>query len=208
MLLKLVLLKLRAEALAPHHHSELGCFWTWTPGCWVHFACWFTLNVVVSQIPSHYGSYQPPEYCPSIPASSPWGNNSSMHKKRKPLNWASHNTCSAVSFIINFCASLEETRNPLKAKTDGQMTKVSLLPDLQQVLLTQTVHSSGHLLHLLWCCSPSCPSANGISPCFPPATFSPGVWVHAEMQTGGWPKNKSEDSYRKCYTVHIFMLEE
>lgn len=46
-----------------------------------------------------------------------------MHISRKPLNWASHNTCSVVSFIINACVSLEEAQNLLKAKTDDQITR-------------------------------------------------------------------------------------
>jgi len=46
-----------------------------------------------------------------------------MHLKRKPSNWASHNTFSAVNFIINICVSLEENHGPLKAKADDHMTR-------------------------------------------------------------------------------------
>lgn len=123
MLLKMMLPKLRAEALAPHHHSQFSCVsehrllvveLTLLVG--LAECCCFSDSLPLWILPTCRA-------IPSVLAFCFWVKNSGRHMRRKPLNWASHNTCSAVSFITTICVSLEDSHKPLKAKADDQMTR-------------------------------------------------------------------------------------
>lgn len=141
---------LRAEALAPHHHSQfsstsehgLGCslcfFFSWTPLLVLRFSPFMGLTNFPLSLEQH----------PSTPAF--WV--TPAHSLRgKPLSWASLITCSAVNFTRNVQYQCRTNSESAESQHRWPNEMVGLLFDLQRIILTQTVNPSGHSLHLLKC---------------------------------------------------------